>query len=597
MLFTEIAVQNVAGFPPAARIPLRPGLNAFVAREADLIALLRALLIPVEGDADALRGVGAPRKIALTITADDGTAYRLVRDLDGGRSLLRSDPVTRKAVKLSDDSAEISDLLQNTLGLPPEVYLARHFWLAAADLPSRQQKPKPAESLVATGNSADIATFTPEEGRRRLPELQAELARAETFEKAQDAAYELQQRLESIAKDYGPLQEMEDKIEAMADQIATSQRALAGAKGAEARIRKFPEAIARREAALTALKQKREEYELHSTTLPGLMDLLRDQMVIGGLAGAALCIVGAFLAGSAALVALDIVPLGVAAFAAWRWVGSVESADHTQRSLTDLVELEKRTRKQFEVETAPVYAAMATIGVDSPAELLTKLEQVEMLESRRVALVREFEQRKRDPDLARVEQERERVRGQLKAAEAVVHSMGFTREAGIIRRETQAAQEASDQVQEDLLALAVETAAAIVGAPPPQFLESFRDRMAQYMAALTDNRFIGVQALAPGQCHVVAANGAAGPMDGLPPADRDLIYVAARLALAERVGAPTRRPIVFDEPTLLVDPARAGLLVQMLKALAPQTQILVRAFDAPPAGVVDNVASAAATAA
>jgi DNA repair exonuclease SbcCD ATPase subunit len=594
MLFSEIAVQNVAGFPPAARIPLRPGLNAFVAGQSDLLALLRALLIPTEGDAEALRGPTGPRKIALTITADDNTAYRLVRDLDGGRSLLKSDPVTRKAVKLSEDSAEITNLLQSLIGLPPELFLRHHFWLAAADLPSRQPKP-PVVEAAPTGTSSDVISFTPEEARRRLPELQAELARAEQFEKAQDAVYELQQRLEVLSKQYGPLQEMADKIEQMGERLDDSARYLAAVKGAESRIRKFPEAIARREAALTALRQKREEYAAAMTELPGLAELFQDRMVLGGVLAGLLCLVGAFIAHMNALVALDIVPFGVAAFAAWRWVGDVEEADQTQRSMADLDDLEKRTRKQFEVEAGPVYAAMAAVGVNGPDELVAKLEEREMLDARRTALSREFELKRADPNVAAIEQQRSQLQAQLKSAETFVHGMGFTREAGIIRREAQAAEEAAVLLPPDPLATAVETAAAMSGVDPPTLLESFRDRTAQYLSALTDRRFIGVQAIAPGQCHVVAANGAAGPMDGLPPADRDLILVAVRVALAERVGAATRRPIVFDEPTLLVDPARAGLLVQMLKALAAQTQVIVRAFDAPPPGVVDHVASAATT--
>ena len=112
----------------------------------------------------------------------------------------------------------------------------------------------------------------------------------------------------------------------------------------------------------------------------------------------------------------------------------------------------------------------------------------------------------------------------------------------------------------------------------------------QYLAALTDRRFTGVKPIAPGVYHPIALNGASGPLTGLPPADRDLIYLAVRLALAERGAVTLKLPLVVDEPTYLVVAAHRALFVRMLKALAAQTQIVVRAFDAPPPGIVDHVA-------
>ena len=85
MDFAEIAFQNVAGFPATARVSLEPRLNAFVSPETDLFLVLRALFGPLDEDLSALRGMGTPRKLALTIHGDDGNNYRLVRDLDGGR--------------------------------------------------------------------------------------------------------------------------------------------------------------------------------------------------------------------------------------------------------------------------------------------------------------------------------------------------------------------------------------------------------------------------------------------------------------------------------------------------------------------------------
>ncbi len=598
MLLTELAVQNVAGFPPKARVPLKAGLNALVGREAEVALVLKAVLYPGAEDGLALAGAAAPRKAALTIVGKDGHSWRVVRDFDQGRTLLHSDPTTRQAVKVSEDEGQIARALVTEVGLPPPEVFRELCWLPQAVLPSELDKRvvrAGSDKLPATSQGAELQV-TPEDARRKLPEIKRELERAVEFEKAQDAVFQLQTRVSELAGDAGPLDELLAQQAGLEEKAAAYRRLGELTAGLALKIRRYPEAQARREGALAELKRKQEEYERQLTAAPDVTALLRDQVFLGGLAGGALCVALALLLGWNELWWLDPVGFGVAAIAAWRWVGEVEGAESGRRRLTDLVELEKRVQKQYEAETNPVHEAMRQLGANSPADVLGRLEERDVLEARKVALLREIEEVQQDPAIARVAAEREGLLEKLRERELYVNSFGFSRDPGAIRREIALYEEALGlgAAAVDPLAAPIERGAQVTGLLPPALLESFKERLAQYLVALTDRRFVALKAISPGVYHVVAASGASGPVSGLPPSDRDLILVALRLALFERLGVPLKLPLIVDEPSRLVDAPHRALFVKMLKALGGSTQVLVRAFEAPPAGVVDHVAQAVA---
>lgn len=596
MLLTELAVQNVRGFPASARLPLRPGLNALVARDADLVRLVRALLFPGPDDAETFTGEGTPSKAALTIEGRDGATWRLVRDFRGGRSLLRSDPATRQAVRVSDDPAGIQQHLQGTVGLPPEPILRAHLLLGEADLPSRlsrARRPPREVTLPPTATSTvgeALQSVTPDEARRRLPELRLELEKAERFEQAQDSLYGLQERLGQLRKAGEGLSTLDRELAALDQRLGAYARLNVSA-GLEARLRKFPEAASRRDGALAELKKKREELEQQLGPEPQLAELGRDQLVLGGILAGVGCSVGAVLVPLSLLWLGNLLAFGAAAFGAWRWVDGAEQAERDRRRLTDLDDLQKRVAHQYELETKPVLTAMRDLAVGTPEEVVQKLQERDLLEARRISMQRDLEQQRADPRIQALERERDAVESDFREREALVNAMGFTRDQGAIRRELDACEDAVQAAagEPDPLPDAIERTAELVGADPRAVLEQLRDRLAQYLGALTDRRFVGLKPIAPGVCHAVAANGASGPLNGLPPADRDLIVVAVRLALAERGAALLALPLVLDEPTLLIDAAHRPLLVRMLKTLAAQTQIVVRAYEAPPPGIVDHV--------
>jgi hypothetical protein len=335
MEFAELAFQNIAGFAQTGRLPLKSGLNALVSTETDLFEVLRALFAPGTEDTSVLAGPTTPRKIAITIRADDGNSYRLVRDLDAGRTLLKSDPATRKAIKISDDEREIERALMAIARIPPPEILEQHFWLSKALLPGRAA----AEVSKATADGGTAPVISPEDARRRIPELEAELARAEQFEQAQDSVYELQQQLAEYAKALGGLSELEGQIQELTRKVDSYGRFQELGPGIEVRIKKYPEAIARRDAGMAEVRKKRAELENNLSAVPDFSGLLKDQIFLGGAVAGIVCVAAAVYFMKPWLWLTDLVGFGVAAFGALRWVGAVETADRDHRRLADLNEL------------------------------------------------------------------------------------------------------------------------------------------------------------------------------------------------------------------------------------------------------------------
>ncbi len=591
MLLTEIAVQNVVGFPATARIPLKAGLNALVGREVEFGLLIRAVLYPASDDGLKLAAVATPRKAALTILGRDGHTWRVVRDFDRGRTLLRSD-AAGPPVTVAQEEGEVAQALATQVGLPPPEAFRDLFFLQQASLPSQagtgKSGGKPA-ALSPTSEETDLR-FTADEARQKLPRLKQELVKAVDFEKVQDEVFQLQIRIGELSETTRRVDELQEQISELEQKALAFRRLGEATQGLEQKIRDYPEAQAHREGALAELKRKQAEYERQTVAAPGRAALWKDQMLLGGVGGGLACAALALVLGWAWLWWLVPAGFAVAAFAAWRFVGVVEEAEGGRRRLSDLLEIEKRIEKQYEADTAPVHEAMRLLEAGSPAALSAKLEERDVLEARRVALLRELEEVKSDPQVAGVAQERDGLAAQLAEREALVTSFGFSRDPGAIRREVQVCEEVLGLTStvDDPLAAPIARAAEATGSQVTDLLRGLGQRLGQYLVALTDRRFVAVEPRESG-FNVVAAGGAKGPIGGLSPADRDLVVLGVRLALAERLAGALKLPVLVDEPSVMVDTSHRALFVKMLKALGSSTQVLVRAFEAPPPGVVDHL--------
>ena len=101
-----------------------------------------------------------------------------------------------------------------------------------------------------------------------------------------------------------------------------------------------------------------------------------------------------------------------------------------------------------------------------------------------------------------------------------------------------------------------------------------KDRVGQYVGALTDRRYHAVEVEKDGRAFAVAP-GRRVPFNELPGKDLDLLYVAMRLTLVEKYSSKNK--IIFlieDVFSLVLDWPKLALLGRMLKHLGSLTQVL-----------------------
>jgi len=103
---------------------------------------------------------------------------------------------------------------------------------------------------------------------------------------------------------------------------------------------------------------------------------------------------------------------------------------------------------------------------------------------------------------------------------------------------------------------------------------SAKDRCAQYLSALTDRRWVGVEFDVQG--HATAIAGAGGkrvPVGEIGPRDLDLLYVSLRLTLIEKVSAKVKIPVLLEDGIPLEE-SKLPLLARMVRHLGTLTQVL-----------------------
>ncbi|MGI5865711.1 MAG: chromosome segregation protein SMC, partial [Myxococcales bacterium] len=100
-----------------------------------------------------------------------------------------------------------------------------------------------------------------------------------------------------------------------------------------------------------------------------------------------------------------------------------------------------------------------------------------------------------------------------------------------------------------------------------------RDRASQYLAALTDRRYLGVELDSAGNASVVAP-GRSVPAGQLDDRDLDLLYLAIKLTLVEKLAPLSQVSFILDEPFIGWDEPKLQLVSRMLKHIGTMTQVV-----------------------
>ncbi|MDQ3265046.1 MAG: chromosome segregation protein SMC [Myxococcota bacterium] len=614
MYLLELAAQNVRGLSPTVRAALKPGyllIQTPAAAPAPLAGLVVALCYPDGRGEDAAFAVpGQKAKVALTLLGNDQTTYRLMRALGGQGNLSRLNKAAGAYEVITEDSGEMAQFLRGQAGFPSRGSFERLFTFTTAQLPSRRPKPAARPAPGASGPALSSAG---------LPSAQAVLP-ASDVRAAQEKLRGLEEELQ-LAKE---VEDLQFKLDGMASQLFELESRLKGADGLKAalaqarqehggapsaekfglpadileRASQYPQLEARRDEQLARLEAEAPASDAEPQEAAFVPPLTGDQRFWGALGAGVLFLgLGIFLEGTARYVALlDIPAFSFAALLALRYVDDKADSQKTTRRGGMRASREKKIRDDFDSEARVVRQALGAMDVSSPAELIEVLGRKPLLlmkvEDYRAQLAA-YEQ---DPEYLgamaaqnKLQREQETLNAQLlvkgsyvRDAREVERELNRTREsiqlalAGATAAPAApalGAAPAAGEPLEDPCGPLLSAAADLLQSDLPTLAAGAKDRIAQYLAALSDRRVMGVEFDLTGRATALLAGGARSAAGALPPRDLDLLYLSLRLTLIEKVSARQKVPVLIEDG-LAVEESKYPLLARMIKHLGTLTQVI-----------------------
>ncbi|MCE9671292.1 chromosome segregation protein SMC [Myxococcus stipitatus] len=613
MQFAEVAVQNVRGFSPAGRFALKAGylvLKPPTAEVSPLTGVVLALFYADGrgGDASFVAPGAKSGKAAITFQGADGSTYRVLRELGGSGTLHRVNPATQQPELVSTDASETNQYLRGQVGLPPRTTFEQIYCLQVGQLPSRRPRKAAAKaadpktsgkfpSLASASAVAPAEDIAAAESKVRA--LEAELVNAREVDGLQfqvdglsSQIFEVDQRLKGTEGLKVAIAEAE-----AAWWAAPTPQTLGLPQDILQRVQRYPKAVARRDDALARLETEREA---EAAAVPADVESLKDNQFfwIGIAAGVLFLGLGLGLGlgvhnSFRYLALLDIPAFGVSAFMALRYVDDLQKVSRRGSKEGRFGAREKKIHEEFEAEAAPVRMAQKALGVESLDEIPGALERKELLGARVVELQDQLHAVESDPEFAAAASQRQSLKEQLDAL-----NLELTRKGSYVRDMREVERELSRVKESIALAKAPPPAAAPGpdGAPSVEPLEDpspallsqaadvfttdilsvqglLKERCVQYLTALTDRRYLGIEWDKEGKA-VALAGGRRVPVGELPPKDLDLYYLALRMTVVEKASARSKRPFLLEDVFVGVDEVKLPLIARMLKHLGTLTQVL-----------------------
>lgn len=603
MLLIEIAAQGVKGVSPTGgSARLRPGYNLVPFEGATLRRLLEALFYPSPRDGEALRGAGGgsgPVRAGVTLLGDDGVTWRLVRDFAAGCQLQRLDPERRAFTLAAKSPEEVTAVLREQVGVPARGQLAL-LTLAVGDLPSRHS----AGLAVHAPQAAARRPLAGAEAEKRLAELRAELTRCERAEKLQYQLDGLQSRLFKAEEALREGARLRDERQGAESALAASGPAAAVAESlgdVEAKLAAHARAVARRDEALTRLEGDRAALDDEVARGTPRPFWLAPRFWAGALAGVAAVAVGVWGGSGQAralryVALLDIPAFAWAAWTAFGWVAALEVHGRLGRRRALLEEHERKALETFDRESAEVRQALQVLGVARVGELQEALNRVS--DARAAAeqarrKVAEFEAsaatRSAEEDRVQVEVELRQVEHALSA-----EAGGYVRDPRSVEMELQRVQaeaeataaaaeppepaSVADPAAVDPLREVLERAARELGVSPAAAAREVQARASHVLGVLSANRLSALSVDDRGNL-VAQRSGQPTAAATLPPQDRDLVFLALKLALMERALAGGKQVAVADDAFAGLPETARRLAGRLLKQLARPGQLLHATAD------------------
>ena len=620
MLLLEFAAQGVRGVAPAGgRVTLRPGYNVVGVDGPALRRLLGALLLPDPRDGEAIpRAAGGPGtgplRAGLTLIGDDRITYRLVRDFGTSCQLHRFDPDKRAFTPVAQELADVAARLRETVGVPSPSRLAALLTLTTAELPSKVAGPTAPGAGLAGLQTRPKPPTTAAEARQRIAALEAELVKAEAAEKLQYQLDGLQSRLFKLEEALRNGQRLREAVAEAEGQLASYQPISAAAASLgdpEAKFTALGRALVRRDEARRVAEQDRRVLA-EAEALGAPPQPWRDPRVLGA-GGVGLVCLGLGVAGAVEgselryLALLGLPFFGLAGWLVHTWLDREAAWERLGRRRRAVDEQAEKAEQQFQHDAAEVAEVLKRLGLTKPEELRDHLLRLDAarqsVEERRGALAAW----EGDPETAGALAEKGQVEEELRVVENELASEagGYVRDLRTVeselaraRAEGDAPLPAAEPAPDALSPLPPLPLAEEEAAPPAEPLHGLLAAAAlelggsaaaagravavkasQLVAALSGNRFSGVGTDDRGNVQVLVG-GRPAPAMSQPVADRDLIYLALKLALLEQAVATGRTVAVVEDVFAGLPEAGRRAAGRFLKQAAKAGQIIHATADA-----------------
>ncbi len=603
MILLEFAAQGIRGVAPTGgRATLRPGYNVVAADGAVLRRLLDALLFPDGKDQEPLpRAPGGPANAALraglTLIGNDRITYRLVRDFGGVAQLHRFDAEKRSFALVAQDLAEIAGVLRTAGGAPAQARFATLLTLSAADLPSKQG----AGGSLSAPQAAPRTNLSPAQIQKKIADLKTELAKAKVAEKLQYQQDGLQSRvfkLDETLKAGAKLREGLQKAQEDRASLEPVAAVLARLGDPDAKLAAFEKAAGKREEALGRVTSEREAIEAEEARgAPPPPWKERDFLIGAGAGGAALLlgIIGAASGTGMRYLALLALPgFGWAAWVAFGWVARLEGWERVARRRRVVDDWERKMLDQFEKDAAEIRGAMQELGVEKVQDLRDLAGRIADGDSVVAEWKRRLAEWQADPEVADARAQKAKLDKELQAVEAKMQEQvgGFVRDGRSIEVEIQrlegelanpapeqpAAPAAPARPAGDPLRLLVEAAGKELGGSAAAAVRSVQQKASQALSGMTFQRITGLSADDRGNVQAIVG-GRPVPSATLPPADRDFLFIALKLAFIEVTLAQGKAVAYVDDCFGGLSDGARRLVARLLKQAAKPGQIVHATAD------------------
>jgi hypothetical protein len=577
---TELLFQKVKDLPGDGQLSLKPGYVAVVSKAASLRAALTASLCPAPDDPKRLVDGGGPTRVGVGLLSGNNSPFRLLRELGGTRQLLRFDPATRKFEEVTDDQLEIDSFLRVECGMPSSDAYTGFFVLEVNELPSLRGK------AAAAANEAYV-------DHPRVKALKDELEMTKKFEATQDRLFKVAQRLHDLKILADKLKDAEGDLAAVQSELKRSPWSPEEIKDLTAKASRAKEDLKKRDDALADIVKKRQKAA--QTVPPPPEPVFSSPWFYGGLLSGIAADAAAFFLKRPPLALFGLVPLLAPLISVLRWIEGDESDKQAAAYAQELKEREVKIKKDHEAEQAPLKAALRAAKADSPQDLLAVFKERELVMKRREAALDKLQKLKLQPDVLRLAVEIPLLEAEKGKLEEQVHQTGFSRPIAEIEGDLKhamgisSARNTASIPEAEVPRHYVAQAAELLNLSVDELWSQMAARLTAYLQALTDRRVASGKPDDKGTLMFAAPDGRSGPYMTLPPPLRDLVFVALRLALLERVSGYKKLPILIDDAFGVLEGPKRALIAKMLKGIGTQAQVIHRVAETPPAGSADLV--------